>query len=143
MDTSGGLDMCLDTNPSISMSPCNLLDGHWARSFLQALTGFVFYPAGCLASLLTRQLGGRTSLVADDPTIKKAVQDYIVPVALWATWHTIYIYIYISSIQAFRNQRSIMCYSKAQSKKGGGSTAHTALHLKTSLCRLKRHHQSL
>ena len=49
--------------------------------------------------------------VADDPTIKQAVQDYIVPVALWATWHTIiyiyiYIYIYISSssssIQAFR-----------------------------------------
>ena len=26
-DTSGGLDTCLDTNPSISTSPRNVLDG--------------------------------------------------------------------------------------------------------------------
>ena len=46
------------------------------------LIGFVFRLAGCLATLLTRQLGGGTSLVADDPTMKQVIQDYIVPIVL-------------------------------------------------------------
>ena len=81
-DTSVGLDTRLDTNPSICTSPRNVLDGRSARSFIRPLTGFVFRPVFRLPTLLTRQLGGGTGFVADDPTMKQAVQDYIVPVAL-------------------------------------------------------------
>ena len=77
--------MRLDTNPSISMYLRNVLEGRLARSFLRPLTCFVFHPAGCLATLFTRQLGEGKGLVADDPTMKQVVQDYIVPVELWST----------------------------------------------------------
>ena len=65
--TSGGTR--LDTNPSISTSPFNVLDGRKVRNFFRPLTDFVFRPAGCL-SHPPHQLGGGVGLVADDPTMK-------------------------------------------------------------------------
>ena len=44
----------------------------------------LFFILLCQATFFTRQLGGGTSLVTDDPTMKQVIQEYIVPVVLWS-----------------------------------------------------------
>ena len=43
-------------NKGTNTSRNNVLDSHWAKSFIFSLISLVFHPAGCLATLLTRQI---------------------------------------------------------------------------------------
>ena len=49
--------------------------------FIRPLPGIVFSPVGFLATLLTRQGQWGSGLVADSPTMKQVVLDYMLPVA--------------------------------------------------------------
>ena len=83
-NSSGGLATHLDTNPGISMSPHNVLNGQLSKKLPPPFDRSWFFSSCWVFSHPPHQkrTGGGTSLVTDDPTMKQVILGYILPVAL-------------------------------------------------------------